>query len=61
MFGWIEIVKEYALIHPDLFRALDLFFGTSKFSKDKKLKGRETESRKTCVLGSNCSDSSDEP
>lgn len=38
MFGWIEIVKEYALIHPDLFRALDLFFGTSKFSKDKKKK-----------------------
>ncbi len=38
MFGWIEIDPEYGIIHPDLYKQLDLFFGRSKYIKDKKSK-----------------------
>ena len=38
IFGWIEIDKEYAIIHPDLYMQLDSFFGRSKYIKDKKTK-----------------------
>ena len=38
IFGWIEIDKEYAVIHPVMFKQLDGFFGRSKYIKDKKSK-----------------------
>ena len=36
MFGWINITDEYALIHPDMYKQLESFFGKSKYSKEKK-------------------------
>ncbi len=38
MFGWIEINPEYAIINPDIYKQLDIFFGRSKYIKDKKSK-----------------------
>ena len=38
IFGWIEIDKEYAVIHPIMYKQLNGFFGTSKYIKDKKSK-----------------------
>lgn len=38
IFGWIEIAKEYAVIHPTMYKQLDSFFGRSKYVKDKKSK-----------------------
>ena len=41
MFGWIELIDDYPIIHPDLYQNIDAFFGRSKFDKDShnKIKG----------------------
>ena len=36
MFGWMHITDEYAIIHPDMYKQLESFFGRSKFSKERK-------------------------
>lgn len=36
MFGWINITDEYALIHPNIYKELETFFGRSKYSKERK-------------------------
>lgn len=36
MFGWIHIIDDYALIHPDMYKQLETFFGRSKYSKERK-------------------------
>ena len=38
IFGWIEVDKEYGIINPDMYKQLDIFFGRSKYIKDKKSK-----------------------
>lgn len=38
IFGWIELVPEYAIINPDMYKSLDTFFGASKYPKDRKSK-----------------------
>lgn len=38
IFGWIEINKEYAVIHPSIYKQLDSFFGRSKYIKDRRSK-----------------------
>lgn len=37
-FGWIEIVPEYAIIHPDIYKQLESFFGSSKHTKNRRIK-----------------------
>ena len=37
-FGWIEIVPEYSIIHPDIYKQLEVFFGSSKYTKNKRMK-----------------------
>lgn len=38
IFGWLEIDKDYAVIHPTLYKQIDQFLGKSKHVKDKKTK-----------------------
>lgn len=33
IFGWISLNPEYPIIHPDIYKQLDILFGKSKFDK----------------------------
>jgi hypothetical protein len=36
MFGWIKLIDQYPIIHPDLYRAIDSLLGKSKYDKRSK-------------------------
>lgn len=48
MFGWIKLNDEYPIIHPDIYKQLDILFGKSKF--DRKSKNRSKGSKLKNIL-----------
>ncbi len=40
MFGWIKLVDQYPIIHPDIYRGLDSLFGKSKYDRRSKNKNK---------------------
>ena len=48
MFGWIKLVDEYPIIHPDLYIQIDSLLGKSKY--DRKSKNREKGSKLRNIL-----------
>jgi hypothetical protein len=48
MFGWIKLNDEYPIIHPDIYKQLDVLFGKSKY--DKKSRNRQKGSKLKNIL-----------
>lgn len=48
MFGWIKLKDEYPIIHPDIYKQLDILFGKSKY--DKKSRNRQKGSKLKNIL-----------
>lgn len=48
MFGWIKLNDEYPIIHPDIYKQLDILFGKSKY--DKKSRNRQKGSKLKNIL-----------
>lgn len=45
IFGWITLVKEYPIIHPDIYKQLDALFGRSKYDRKTRNKSKGSKLR----------------